>query len=269
MAAPIASTCTQKTPGPPVKRSSASICSMPGENRPSIHPVNGPPWPGPKPSRGSRKRMCRMMCTRRRDSTIPRRNSSTSIGWWWRSTPGTGSRSPSASHPAPRAPASWPWLGLRHGLSALARAEEQDGDRQDQRDDPDHEEYSVGSDAHPLERVERPAHQEGEPPGVPVAVLEHVPQLQDARRKEIDRHHEREPRVQPPEAHPDPALSAGPCRIFGQKTQAEDEHGQREHPEDAEERPVGVVVRQRGADLEVGNDREVDQATEDPLSLIH
>src|SRR5450756_444597 len=251
MAAPIASTCTQKTPGPPVKRSSASICSMPGENRPSIHPVNGPPWPGPKPSRGSRKRMCRMMCTRRRDSTIPRRNSSISIGWWWRSTPGTGSRSPSASRPAPRAPAAWPRPGLRHGLSALARAEEQDGDRQDQRDDPDHQEYSVGSDARPLERVERPAHQVREPPRVPVAVLQDVPELQHACRKEIARHHEREPCVESPKPQFDQPLGAGPELVPDERAEAEDEHRKSQHPEDTEERPVGMVVRERGAALEV------------------
>ena len=54
---------------------------------------------------------------------------------------------------------------------APARAEEQDRDRQDQRDDADHQEDRVGRGARPLERVEGPAHQEGEPPRVPVAVL--------------------------------------------------------------------------------------------------
>jgi len=60
------------------------------------------------------------------------------------------------------------------GLFALARAEEQDRDRHDERHDAHDQEDRVRRGACPLQRVEGPAHQEGEPPRMPVAVRHDV-----------------------------------------------------------------------------------------------
>ena len=112
--------------------------------------------------------------------------------------------------------------------------------------------------------MEGAAHQVGEPPRVPVAVLEDVPELQHPGREEVDRHHEREAGVEAPEADLDPPLRARPGGVVRERAQAEDEHRQRQHAEDAEERGVAVVAGERGAHLEVGDDRQVDQEAEDP-----
>ena len=48
------------------------------------------------------------------------------------------------------------------------------------------------------------------------------------------------------------------------RAQAEHEHGEREHAEDAEHRGVAVVAGEQRADLEVGHDRQVDQEPKTP-----
>jgi hypothetical protein len=68
------------------------------------------------------------------------------------------------------------------------------------RQDTDEQEDGVRGGASPLERVEGAGRQVGETARVPVAVAEDVPDLQHARGKQIDGHHQVEADVHPPEA---------------------------------------------------------------------
>ena len=59
-----------------------------------------------------------------------------------------------------------------------------DGDRAQK------DQHRVADDARPLQRVEGPRHEEVEAPGVPVAVADDVPELQDPGREQVEDHHQ-------------------------------------------------------------------------------
>ena len=56
---------------------------------------------------------------------------------------------------------------------------------------------------------------------------------------------------------------ACPGPVVRERAQAEDQYRQRQHPEHPEERRMAMVAGERGPDLEVRDDGQVDQEAED------
>ena len=94
-----------------------------------------------------------------------------------------------------------------------------------------------------------------------VAVVDGLVELQDPERQQRREAHPRQPDVRRPERDPRPPLR--PALGRDQVAQAEQRQPEGEHPVDAHHRRVAVVGGQRGADLVVGDDRQVDEEAED------
>ena len=98
--------------------------------------------------------------------------------------------------------------------------------------------------------------------GLVVAGVDRLVELDQPERQQGRERHPRQPDVERPEA--DLGEPIRPSVVRDQVAQAEQRQADGEHPVDAHHRRVSVVRGQRGADLVVGDDRQVDQEAEDP-----
>ena len=110
------------------------------------------------------------------------------------------------------------------------------------------------------------AHQEIQATRVPIPMGDGVPELENASGKQVQEDHEGETHIGPPKPYPDELLGSLPDGVGLHGPQAKDENRQGQHPEDAKQGGVSVVGGERGADLEVGHDGQVDEEAENPCA---
>ena len=122
------------------------------------------------------------------------------------------------------------------------------------------DEDEVAGHAQPLQdRVARGV-DERERAGLVVPVVDGVPQLDDAERQQGGEHHPGQADVERPEGNLREPV--GPAPRGDEVSQREQGQAYAHHPVDAHHRAVGVVGRQRRADLVVRHDRQVEQEPE-------
>ena len=99
---------------------------------------------------------------------------------------------------------------------------------------------------------------------MPIPVLEHVDELKHPGRKEIAQRHECQADVQPPETHPHITLQAAPQLSRRGLTQRKHRQGHAQHAKHAHHGGMPVVGREERTRLEVTDDRQIDQESENP-----
>src|SRR5262245_12601181 len=98
---------------------------------------------------------------------------------------------------------------------------------------------------------------------MPVTVLQYVPELQDARRKEAEDDHHGKPEVEPPKPNLQELLYPRPQRITRDLAQHVRHKADAQHAEHADERGMAVIDREDCPDFVVAHDRRVDEEAED------
>ena len=97
---------------------------------------------------------------------------------------------------------------------------------------------------------------------MPVSVLQHVIELENAAREKIAHDHHRKPDVQSPERDADVLFRIRPALVGRHLPECEDHQRNREHPENAHERRVRMIGREHRTGLEVAHDRHIDEEAE-------
>ena len=121
-------------------------------------------------------------------------------------------------------------------------------------------EHRVTRQPHPFQQRERVAGNELQRAGVEITHAHRMIELDAAERKQRGKHHPGQPEVQRPEA--DFRRAVAPQFFGNHVTQAEQRQADRQHSINAHHRRVGVIGRERGADFIIGNNRQVDEKTE-------
>lgn len=97
---------------------------------------------------------------------------------------------------------------------------------------------------------------------MPITVLQHIDQLQHSSGKHTHDHHHHQAAVESPETNPYIFFKVPPKRLADCLSNDEDDEADAQYAEHAYHRCMGVISGQQRTRLEVADDRQVDEKTE-------